>query len=161
MSYHKTDVLIVCFSVVDPTSYETLHGRFSPELNTHCPSVPILLVGTKCDLKADPTTITGLGSAGKGPVTYEQGASLATQMGAVKYLECSCLDLATLRTVFEEAIRIALPAHCPTKKAGPLHNSIFSARKFVLDDLLQDGVISQEVHQQYILKLTHTFGHLG
>ena len=39
------------------------------------------------------------------PIQYSQGVSMARDIGAVKYLECSALTQKGLKTVFDEAIR--------------------------------------------------------
>ena len=51
------------------------------------------------------------------PITYQQGLSMAKDVGAVKYLECSALTTKGLKTVFDEAIRAVLcPAPAPKQK---------------------------------------------
>ena len=47
------------------------------------------------------------------PVFFVQGLSMAKDVGAVKYLECSALTQKGLKTVFDEAIRAVL---CPVPK---------------------------------------------
>jgi Ras-related C3 botulinum toxin substrate 1 len=58
LSYPMTDVFLVCFSVVSPTSYENVSAKWIPELRHHAPSVPIILVGTKTDLRQEPVIVS-------------------------------------------------------------------------------------------------------
>ena len=41
----QTDVFLICFSVVSPSSYENVTTKWNPEVKHHCPDAPILLVG--------------------------------------------------------------------------------------------------------------------
>jgi GTPase SAR1 family protein len=54
-----------------------------------CPSVPIILVGNKKDLRHDQQTVRELGKMKQEPVKSEQGKTIAEQIGAFAYLECS------------------------------------------------------------------------
>uniref|UniRef100_A0A8C9HI51 Rho-related GTP-binding protein RhoG n=1 Tax=Piliocolobus tephrosceles TaxID=591936 RepID=A0A8C9HI51_9PRIM len=60
LSYPQTDVFLICFSLVSPASYENVRAKWFPEVRHHCPSTPIILVGTKLDLRDDKEIGTGL-----------------------------------------------------------------------------------------------------
>lgn len=62
-----------------------------PEISHHAPNVPVILVGTKLDLREDRDTIEKLREKRMAPTTYQQGLQMAKDIGAVKYLECSAL----------------------------------------------------------------------
>ncbi|XP_017273900.1 ras-related C3 botulinum toxin substrate 1-like [Kryptolebias marmoratus] len=115
LSYPQTDVFLVCFSIVSPTSFENVKTKWSNEVNHHCASAPIILVGTKLDLRDDADTIEKLREKKLSPVTYPQGLAMAKEINAVKYLECSALTQRGLKTVFDEAIRAVLSPK-PEKK---------------------------------------------
>merc|ERR1712062_411342 len=51
LSYPQTDVFLVCFSLTSPASYENVRAKWYPEVSHHCPNTPIILVGTKLDLR--------------------------------------------------------------------------------------------------------------
>lgn len=55
------------------------------------PSTPIILVGTKLDLREDPATLEKMRERRQAPIQYSQGAALSRDIGAVKYLEASSL----------------------------------------------------------------------
>ena len=57
LSYPQTDVFLVAFSLISRASFENVKAKWYPELKHHCPGVPMILVGTKLDLRSDPTTV--------------------------------------------------------------------------------------------------------
>ena len=120
LSYPQTDVFLVCFSVVNPTSLENVEFKWFKELQHHATNVPIILVGTKVDLRREKAIVSKLEEEGQSPVTEEQGKAMASKIRAVKYLECSALSQEGLKKVFDEAIRTALrpPKMEVKKKAG-------------------------------------------
>lgn len=79
--------------------------QWHPEIAHHAPSVPIILVGTKLDLREDPATLESLRQKRMEPVSYDQALIVAKDIRAHKYLECSALTQRNLKSVFDEAIR--------------------------------------------------------
>lgn len=79
-----------------------------PEVTTHCPKTPMILVGLKEDLRDDDGIIERLAAKSQKPITMEQGKAMAKGIGAVKYMECSALTQKGLKQVFDEAIRTCL-----------------------------------------------------
>jgi Ras-related C3 botulinum toxin substrate 1 len=79
--------------------------KWFPEIDHHAPSVPIILVGTKLDLREDPATLESLRAKRMEPVSYDQALIVAKEIRAHKYLECSALTQRNLKSVFDEAIR--------------------------------------------------------
>ena len=62
------------------------------EVAHHCPNTPLVLVGTK-DLRDDKETVTSLQDKKLSPILTVQGNKLKKDIGAVKYVECSVLNL--------------------------------------------------------------------
>merc|ERR1712178_549932 len=56
LSYPQTDVFLVCFSVVSMPSFNNVKSKWIPEIQHHAPGVPVILVGTKSDLRNDRET---------------------------------------------------------------------------------------------------------
>ncbi|XP_065883451.1 cell division control protein 42 homolog isoform X2 [Dysidea avara] len=108
LSYPATEVFLVCFSVVDPSSLQSVGKKWVAEITHHCPGIPFLLVGTKIDLRDDPNIIEKLSENNQKPITVEEAEKLAEEVGAVKYVECSALTQESLKNVFDEATKIAL-----------------------------------------------------
>ena len=80
--------IVITFS---PSSFENVTSKWFPELKHHCPDAPIILVGTKIDLRDDRETLSALAEQGLSPLKREQGQKLANKVRAVKYMECSAL----------------------------------------------------------------------
>tara|TARA_B100000524_G_scaffold313254_1_gene190494 strand:- start:2317 stop:2919 length:603 start_codon:yes stop_codon:yes gene_type:complete len=110
LSYPRTGVFIVTFSVVDRVSFESVRTRWLPELKAHGPEAPLILVGTQLDLRHCQVTNERLRTQRQTPVSFEEGLELSAQIGASRYLECSALTQQGIKTVFDEAIRfVVLP----------------------------------------------------
>ena len=67
--------------------------QWYPEVIDYCPNTPVILVGTKLDLRDDEDTIEKLKEKELAPITYPQGLQMMEEIGAAKYLECSALTL--------------------------------------------------------------------
>ncbi|KAI8526800.1 hypothetical protein RHMOL_Rhmol12G0025200 [Rhododendron molle] len=87
LSYRGGDVFLLAFSVISMPSFENISKKWVPELRHYAPLVPIVLVGTKMDLREDkqfqmdyPSSCT---------ISTAQGEELKKQIRAVAYLECS------------------------------------------------------------------------
>ncbi|KAG5357111.1 Ras-related C3 botulinum toxin substrate 1 [Yarrowia sp. C11] len=116
LSYPQTGVFLICFSLVSPPSFENVKTKWHPEISHHAPNTPIILVGTKLDLRNDSETLARLADKRQTPITYAEGAKCARDIGAVKYFECSALTQKGLKTVFDEAIHAVLSPPQPKKK---------------------------------------------
>ena len=102
LSYPKTDVFIVCFSVISPTTFQNVKETWVPEIAHFCPGTPFILVGTQTDLRDDVEVVEALAAAQQKAVSSSEGARLGREVRAVKYLECSALTQKGLKTVFDE-----------------------------------------------------------
>jgi len=116
LSYPQTDVFLICFSLTSPASYENVRAKWYPEVSHHCPNTPIILVGTKLDLRDDKETIEKLREKKLCPITTAQGLQMDKEVNSTKYLECSALTQKGLKQVFDEAIRAVLCPRKPAKK---------------------------------------------
>ena len=111
--YHWCDVCLMCFSLVDPHSYENILKDYYAHFTTWRFDVPILVVGTKSDLVNDVDTLSRLRGEGEAPLTREDGLRLAETINAVGYVECSSLSGLGLDQVFREACKAGLDAKEP------------------------------------------------
>ncbi|KAF4516772.1 hypothetical protein B566_EDAN004611 [Ephemera danica] len=84
LSYPQTDVFLICFSVVSPSSCDNVTAKWDKE------------------------SLAALAEQGLSPVRREQGQKLANKVRAVRYMECSALTQRGLKQVFDEAVRAVL-----------------------------------------------------
>mmetsp|Transcript_2058 Transcript_2058/g.7403 ORF Transcript_2058/g.7403 Transcript_2058/m.7403 type:complete len:121 (-) Transcript_2058:159-521(-) len=98
----------MCFSVVNPASYDNVSSKWAIEINEHNPDTPIVLCGTKVDLRDDPRSIAELEQNGQQPISIKMGDKKAKEIGAVAYCECSAKTGQGLKDVFDEAIKAVL-----------------------------------------------------
>lgn len=54
--------------------------QWYPEVRHHCPNTPIILVGTKLDLRDDKDTIEKLKEKKLSPIIYPQGLAMAKEI---------------------------------------------------------------------------------
>jgi len=108
LSYPQTDVFLICFSIISPHSFDNVKSKWWPEIQHHAPGVPIILVGTKSDLRNDEGMLQQLASKGLRVISVEEANARAKEIGAVSYHECSALTQEGLKTVFDEAIRASM-----------------------------------------------------
>uniref|UniRef100_A0AC34QIR9 Rho GTPase n=1 Tax=Panagrolaimus sp. JU765 TaxID=591449 RepID=A0AC34QIR9_9BILA len=108
LSYPKTNVFLVCFAVSCQTSFENVKIKWIPEIRRSCPDVPIVLVGTKSDLRDDIETKSEMEKSGSKFISLKNARKLAKEIKAVDYIECSALTQYNLKAVFDKAIKVGL-----------------------------------------------------
>ncbi|XP_022244613.1 cell division control protein 42 homolog [Limulus polyphemus] len=104
LCYPRADVFLLCFSVVCPTSFYNITKKWIPEVRKHCPTAPVLLVGTQCDLRTDVKVLIALDYYHERPINEYEARELAQRVSAVGYIECSALTEKNLKEVFDTAV---------------------------------------------------------
>ncbi|XP_040569490.1 rho-related GTP-binding protein RhoU [Lepeophtheirus salmonis] len=117
--YPNTDVFILCFSVVSPTSFKNIKEKWIPELKKRSSrKTPVLLVGTQSDLREDVNTLLELNRNYEAPVTENEAKKMASALGCKGYVESSALTQKNLKEIFDEAITLGIKHNKKrTKKA--------------------------------------------
>ena len=108
LSYPGTDIFLVCFSLASPASYDNVKAKWYPVVSHFSEHTPIVLVGTKQDLRSDIVTIERLKAKHQAPITYAEGLKLKKAIGAVKYVECSALTQEGVKDVFNEVVKVVM-----------------------------------------------------
>ena len=107
ITYPNTNVFLICFSLVSPTSLENIETRWINEVKTSVPDAEIILVGLKKDLRdnfnADENKDPNIR-----PISTEKGLEVAFKIDAREYLECSAKTKENLDAIFEHAVRDVL-----------------------------------------------------
>ena len=89
LSYPGTDVFLVwwesnhsqySFSVAHPDSFLNVKHKWVRELEMHCPTGRLLLVGLKSDLRGNQEMENFLASKGRTMVTESEGRALAAEL---------------------------------------------------------------------------------
>ncbi|XP_020825808.2 rho-related GTP-binding protein RhoF [Phascolarctos cinereus] len=110
LSYQNTHLVLICYDVMNPTSYDNVLIKWYPEVTHFCHGTPMVLIGCKTDLRKDKEQLRKLRAAELEPITYAQGESACQQMKAALYLECSAKFRENVEDVFREATKVALSA---------------------------------------------------
>ncbi|KAG2662810.1 hypothetical protein PVAP13_1KG557900 [Panicum virgatum] len=114
LSYRGADVFLLAFSLISKASYENVSKKWIPELRHYAPGVPIILVGTKLDLRDDKQFFVD--HPGAVPISTAQvpfhrsmqGEELRKLIGAAAYIECSSKTQQNIKAVFDAAIKVVL-----------------------------------------------------
>ncbi|XP_042042211.1 rac-like GTP-binding protein RAC13 isoform X2 [Salvia splendens] len=93
LSYKGADVFLLALSITSKASYENIYKKdilfdlrqWVPELRHYTRNIPIVLVGTKSDLREDKQYVGD--HSGAVAITREQGEELRKIIGAVAYIE--------------------------------------------------------------------------
>ena len=85
--FESTDVVVILFSLRDSSSLSGVLEHVDNESTK-----PIVLVGTKLDLKKERA------------ISYHQGLAKAMEIGAFKYLECSSKSMKGVTEVFNAVV---------------------------------------------------------
>ncbi|XP_078668087.1 rho-related BTB domain-containing protein 1-like isoform X3 [Branchiostoma floridae x Branchiostoma belcheri] len=114
--FSRSDVVLLCFSIANPTSLKHAMLMWYPEIKQFCPHAPIILTGCQADLRyAD----LDLYNKHKGPFARkvkpsdimmpDEGRSVAKELG-IPYYETSVVDNYGIRDLFHNVTRAALLA---------------------------------------------------
>ncbi|XP_012669734.1 rho-related GTP-binding protein RhoF [Clupea harengus] len=116
LSYQNADMVLVCYDVMNPTSFDNVLIKWYPEVHHFCRDVPLVLIGCKTDLRKDKEQTRRLKASGLDPITYMQGQETQQQIHADVYLECSAKYQDNVEDIFREATKRALAARRKNKQ---------------------------------------------
>jgi small GTP-binding protein len=121
LSYSKSHVILIAFAIDTPDSLDNVTVKWIEEVRSICgPTIPVLLVGCKSDLRPPADSQHAAGSF----VSRAQAERVAQQIGARAYKECSALRIEGVDDVFEVATRLSMlmregvPTHARAESGG-------------------------------------------
>ena len=107
LSYPDTNVVLMCFSVDNPTSADSIVQKWNPEVRHFCGRCPVILVACKSDARNDPEVVAKLKGQGLKPVSSEKGREVAAIIKADGYMECSAKTREGIQELFAQAARLS------------------------------------------------------
>uniref|UniRef100_A0A8C1KGF7 Ras homolog family member F n=1 Tax=Cyprinus carpio TaxID=7962 RepID=A0A8C1KGF7_CYPCA len=115
LSYQEVNLVVICYDVTNPTSFDNVTIKWYPEVRHFCRDVPIILIGCKTDLRKDKEKMRKLRALDLAPITYLQGEQIQKQMNLEIYLECSAKYRENVEDIFREATKRALAARAKAR----------------------------------------------
>jgi len=116
LSYPGSDIVLLCFSLVTESSFDSVREKWYPEVDHYVKDVPTILVGTKSDLRdaklPDPST------GEFNPVDADKAQEMADSIGAEKFIEVSAKTGHNLKQLFQDSVSIVLAARKAQGEAG-------------------------------------------
>ncbi|KAK6199224.1 P-loop containing nucleoside triphosphate hydrolase protein [Scheffersomyces amazonensis] len=99
--YEHAAVVFICFAINDVTSFDHVKSQWLDVVRSHTKSdVPIFLVGCKSDLRAEEGHIV---------VENRTARALATEIGAINYIETSSYTGKGTKELIDEATQASFP----------------------------------------------------
>ena len=111
--YSQYDIILVCFSLVSPSSYESIKRKWIKEIRELEPNKTIVLIGMKSDLRDDFPKNSDYEMK---PISTQEGQQLKLEINASDYVECSSLRQLNLNGVFESIAKVYLEPKSPIEK---------------------------------------------
>ena len=116
LAYPETDVVLICYCIDNPYSLDNIEEKWVPEVRHFCPTIPIILVGNKKDLRLNQDDIRELAVQKTEPIKFEYGKIVSSRIGAHDFFECSAKTKEGVKEVFEAAGLAAIKYKKPKKK---------------------------------------------
>uniref|UniRef100_A0A3B3V1E7 Ras homolog family member F n=1 Tax=Poecilia latipinna TaxID=48699 RepID=A0A3B3V1E7_9TELE len=116
LSYQEANLVLICFDVTNPTSFENVMIKWYPEVRHFCRGTPVILIGCKTDLRKDKEYCRRHRAMRKRkrpnqtfkPHYLYHGEETRQEMNAELYLECSAKHQENVEDIFREATKRAL-----------------------------------------------------
>ncbi|KAI0459984.1 ras family-domain-containing protein [Xylaria acuta] len=105
LSYLAWDAVFLCFSVDSERSFNNARTQWTTQIRRYTRGAPLILVGTKTDQRVGASLWAPLYPHLESKITATEGTMTATEIGAVRYVECSAKTGQGIKGVLEEGVR--------------------------------------------------------
>jgi len=102
ISYHESDVVLLCFALDDRQTLQNVNERWIIEVKLYCKDAKIILVGMNSDLRR-------IGNPNH--VSDEEAKQFCIDNGLFEYIPCSARTMENINKIFPAVVRA-----CQTKK---------------------------------------------
>ena len=109
LSYPGSDIVCICFSLVDEPSLQNTRDKWLPEVQDNVAGVPIFLVGLKADLRDEMPDVA---------VSTDKGEALVADLGATQYWEVSAKTHTHVDELFNAAVDVVLTKRKDSSQAA-------------------------------------------
>lgn len=111
LSYPDSDIVLLCFSTTSKNSYDSVQEKWNPEIKHYLPNTPVILVGTKVDLRD--AKLEDKNAEKTEYVSQSDGTQLQNEIGALRYMEVSAKTACEeggggLQDIFLECVKTVL-----------------------------------------------------
>jgi small GTP-binding protein len=113
LCYPGADVILLCFSVDNPSSLQNIASKWYPEVKEYCPDKPVILVGNKLDLRNAEQTP---GRPTRRPCEDKEIQRIVKLIHAYAYVENSALLNNGVTEVFRKAVESCVAPKIRKKK---------------------------------------------
>eukprot|EP01091_Cochliopodium_minus_P010941 TRINITY_DN3011_c0_g1_i2.p1 TRINITY_DN3011_c0_g1~~TRINITY_DN3011_c0_g1_i2.p1 ORF type:complete len:205 (-),score=45.17 TRINITY_DN3011_c0_g1_i2:83-697(-) len=120
--YHNAQIILICFSLISSPSFQSVEQKWIKEIKNTNPNVPILLIGTKLDLRNNEKMVERLKDKNMHPISGSEGLETCKKIVALGYFEISVEeDKNALQKVFTDAIKLVFDPPSTKKKKKKLN----------------------------------------
>ncbi|BHF71639.1 hypothetical protein SprV_0401469900 [Sparganum proliferum] len=105
-SYRGKHVFLICFSIANKNTLRNAKRIWLKEIRQQAPDAPVILVGTKGDLRG--TARNAAGRSRLRLVSSKKAKDKAKAMGAYAYIECSANTQYNVEALFKLAVDAAV-----------------------------------------------------
>ncbi|KAL1800560.1 hypothetical protein ACET3X_000902 [Alternaria dauci] len=118
LSYEDAHIVLICFDISDPDSFENIDYMWSAEANEYLRDLPKILVGCKKDLRNDSVKLGSLHRQNLIPISPYAADRLAIKIQALAYFETSATKRQGLSELFDYVAEAALRTVPKSKTSG-------------------------------------------